>query len=231
MNTIIDQIRSEIERLMKENSSSSGLEGRVLDLTYEDGINTALNDVLEILDTLQEQPVCEDVEMEIKETELEYQQRSERGEYPASIESIARHFYELGRQSKQKVCEELEEEIDRLWNSFADEVEGPHNIFDVYARLARHFAQWGAEHLRPADGKKWIYEDEYKKDLERLFNDGKQAMKEQMMKEAVEGEVVTTNKYTSVRYLSRYGTFRYFYGIGGGFQKGDKVKIIIVKED
>lgn len=44
--------------------------------------------------------------------------------------------------------EELEEEIDRLWESFADEMEGPHNLFDIYARLARHFAQWGAKHLK-----------------------------------------------------------------------------------
>lgn len=57
------------------------------------------------------------------------------------------------------------------------------------------------------------------------------AKMDEMIKGAAEGEVVTTNKYTSVRYLSRYGTFRYFYGIGGGFQKGDKVKVIIIKED
>lgn len=42
----------------------------------------------------------------------------------------------------------LEEEIDRLWGSFADEMEGPHNLFDIYARLARHFALWGVEHLK-----------------------------------------------------------------------------------
>lgn len=60
---------------------------------------------------LQEQPVCEDVEMEIKETELEYQQRSERGEYPASIESICRRFYELGRQSKQTEWTEKDKSI------------------------------------------------------------------------------------------------------------------------
>ena len=49
---------------------------------------------------------------------------------------------------EEPVSEELEEEIDRLWESFADEMEGPHNLFDIYARLARHFAEWGAEHLK-----------------------------------------------------------------------------------
>lgn len=53
----------------------------------------------------------------------------------------------IGRQSKPEVSKDLEKEIDRLWNSFADEMEGPHNIFDVYARLARHFAQWQKEQM------------------------------------------------------------------------------------
>lgn len=45
-------------------------------------------------------------------------------------------------------CNELEEEIDRIWNGgLSDELEGPHNLFDIMARLARHFAKWGAEHL------------------------------------------------------------------------------------
>ena len=98
---------------------------------------------------LQEQPVSEDVEMEIKETELEYQQRSERGEYPASIESIARHFYELGRQSKPKVCEGLEEEIKR-WLKEGEITDTRYDDYgdnDIEA-TARHFAQWGAEHLK-----------------------------------------------------------------------------------
>ena len=54
----------------------------------------------------------------------------------------------LDTLQEQPVCEGLEEEIGRLWESFADEMEGPHNLFDIYARLARHFAQWGAEHLK-----------------------------------------------------------------------------------
>lgn len=34
---------------------------------------------------------------------------------------------------------DLEKEIDRLWESFSEEMSGPHNLFDVYRRLARHF--------------------------------------------------------------------------------------------
>ena len=52
------------------------------------------------------------------------------------------------KESEKPIQDGLEEEINRLWESFADEMEGPHNLFDVYARLARHFAEWGAEHLK-----------------------------------------------------------------------------------
>jgi hypothetical protein len=54
----------------------------------------------------------------------------------------------LSTLESKKPMKGLEEEIDRLWESFADEMEGPHNLFDIYARLARHFAEWGAEHLK-----------------------------------------------------------------------------------
>lgn len=54
----------------------------------------------------------------------------------------------LSTLESEKPSDGLEKEIDRLWKSFADEMEGPHNLFDVYARLARHFAEWGAEHLK-----------------------------------------------------------------------------------
>ena len=52
------------------------------------------------------------------------------------------------------------------------------------------------------------------------------------MKDAVEGEVIKTNKHTSVRYKSYYGTDRYFYGIADKqFKAGDKVRIIILPEE
>lgn len=63
------------------------------------------------------------------------------------------------------------------------------------------------------------------------FKAGAEWQKKQMMKEAVEGEVIKTDKHTSVRYKAFYGTDRYFYGIADKqFKPGDKVRIIIVKE-
>ena len=64
------------------------------------------------------------------------------------------------------------------------------------------------------------------------FKAGAEWQKKQMMKEAVEGEVIKTDKHTSVRYKAFYGTDRYFYGIADKqFKPGDKVRIIIVKGD
>ncbi len=34
---------------------------------------------------------------------------------------------------------DLEKEIDRLWESFSEEMSGPHNLFDMYRRLAHYF--------------------------------------------------------------------------------------------
>ena len=83
------------------------------------------------------------------------------------IASCARYFYELGcrrtaemyddieynRQmaEEKQTVEGIDEEIDRLWESFSEEMSGPHNLFDVYRRLAHHFAEWGAEHLKRSE--------------------------------------------------------------------------------
>ena len=65
----------------------------------------------------------------------------------ATLKAILSFLSTLEESEKPMNQEDLEEEINRLWESFADEMEGPHNLFDIYARLARHFAEWGAEHL------------------------------------------------------------------------------------
>ena len=83
-----------------------------------------------------EQPVCEELEEEIK--------RYGKEEMPVVLESdlndIARHFYELGRQSKPKVSEDLEEEICRYFSKH------PVKFITMWTELkntALHFAQWG----------------------------------------------------------------------------------------
>lgn len=66
----------------------------------------------------------------------------------SAYDAILSFLSTLEKSEKPMNLEDLEEEINRLWESFADEMEGPHNLFDIYARLARHFAEWGAEHLK-----------------------------------------------------------------------------------
>lgn len=80
------------------------------------------------------------------------------------VKNAAHHFFELGCRRTADMCDEieynrqraeeaemtkgLEEEIDRLWESFSEEMSGPHNLFDMYRRLARHFAKWGKNNLK-----------------------------------------------------------------------------------
>jgi hypothetical protein len=92
--------------------------------------------------------------------------------YLTDVMNVTKWLKSLRPQPKQ---EGLEEEINRLWESFADEMEGPHNLFDIYARLARHFAKWGADHAP-------LPEDTV------LFNKGVEEGKRLMMEEAYDGE-------------------------------------------
>lgn len=94
--------------------------------------------------------------------------------------------------------EELEAEIDRLWESFADEMEGPHNLYDIYARLAHHFAEW---------------------------------QKQQMLKDAVEGKVLELGETYKDLTISVEGKELNEALHPLGVKDGDKVKVIIVKED
>ena len=65
-----------------------------------------------------------------------------------------------------------------------------------------------------------------------IYQKGVKEGKRLMMEEAVEGEVIKTDKHTSIRYKSFYGTDRYFYGIADKqFKAGDKVRIIILPNE
>ena len=106
---------------------------------------------------------------------------------------------------EQPVCEELEEEINRYYSDNFYELP-PFSIID---EVARHFAQWQKEH-----------DDKETAELLTIAHlQGSDQMREQMMKGAVEGEV-ENGIYLSGMECSRMG-----------LKLGDKVRIIIVKED
>ena len=148
------------------------------------------------IDKMTEQPVCEGFEEE-------YKNYVENDPVYSTLvngivgRSIARHFYELGRQSKPKVSEDLETEVERcVYEPFFDldgvAVKGATHYLTVedVADIARHFAQW---------------------------------QKEQMIRSAVEGEIVGsvgTKQWVESNYLDN--------NIG---KPGDKVRIVFVKEE
>lgn len=102
---------------------------------------------------------------------------------PRQAKNIARHFFELGRaRNEQPECGcsekpnnllqqhpevDLENEINKVWdNGLSDELAGPHNNFDICAKLARYFAEWGAIHL---NARKEQPEVDLEKELDRYL--------------------------------------------------------------
>ena len=169
------------------------------------------------------EPVCEDLEEEIN---LAWG-KLEKDYSPSALDkttiivsglvgekqfsNIARHFYELGRQSKPKVSEGLEEE-------YKDYVEND----PVYSKLvnrnagldiARHFAQWQAK------------QDQETIELaeDHAYLAGAVNEREKIMKEAVEGFIFQSADYYPKELIAHYD---------GELGMGDKVRIIILpKED
>ena len=267
----IDLIRAEIERRLSYYHPENANHGLASGFR-EDGKAIAYKELLSFLDTLKEQPVELDDAINNWQGKEAFPEGCGITPLPKAMEIVdktARHFYELGRQSKeqpllpgfeneqpgipgkdfvpvawcdaleqygiwrivrveQPVCEELEEEIEKSIPLPYGFLEVEHsNMESVYSReqmktIASHFAKWQKEQ----DDK------ELSEKIASAYQLGLADKEKQMMKEAVEGKVIKTDKHTSVRYESFYGTRRYFYGIANKqFKPGDKVRIIIVKED
>ena len=166
MNTI-EIIKAEIERLYKTYRKKSKTEN---ESQYYLGMADGLDLFEQYLDTLQEQPVCEDIGDE--------------------VEKVRQQFPEVG--------------------------------FAKVSRIAHHFAQWQKE----KDAKRWEEDGTtfvplsvHEEAKQRSYKEGKKSMKEQMMKEAVEGRVVDAGIFATYNTPVEYT------------HPGDKVKVIIVKED
>ena len=233
MNTIKDQIRAEIKRLKRQlirGACSAQIE---METNCKD---EAYNEVLAKLDTLKEQPV--ELEKEIKETfDKDITTLKSFGAYSR----FARHFYNLGRQSKdQPVCEGLEEEIYNYANTIAEGTP----LFEIIPQTARHFAQWQKEQMMKEAVEGTIFPTIRTKEIdEQMFDNiisrfnGEhfkyemlQAMKRWLVElrkklfllnEAVkvEGEVTETCGIASIWIKTKQ------------FKHGDKVKLIIIKEE
>ena len=139
---------------------------------------------------------------------------------------IARHFYELGKQSKEPVNEDLEAEIKRYEASLpesatVDPFEGHPTLEDV----ARHFANWQKEQMIQDCSVQASYEAEIEKAEERGYN----LCKEQMLKDAVDANIMLTLHDKTGDVSLHTG----FLPKELGIKYDDKVKIVVIpiKED
>lgn len=119
-------------------------------------------------------------------------------------------------ESKKPMQEDLEEEIHKYnkerFDEYFPEQDGDFisevDFITCLDKVARHFAKWGAEHTP-------LPEDTV------LFNKGVEEGKRLMMEDAVEGTITCHN-------LNRYVLIS---GLDESLTYGDKVRLIIVKED
>lgn len=125
---------------------------------------------------------------------------------------------------KKAIKKYVDARLDKTYEAYGEHRQKQLSKFDAYdiEEAIEYGAKWQMEQTR---GKKWIFEDEYHKDMERAFQDGRDEMREQMMKEAVEGKVrniILHENGDEVHYSITYPKGKNQYSIN------DKVKIIIL---
>ena len=193
--SIIEQIKAEVERhkeLFKEAAEVGNY--------YAGARLDEANEILSFLDTLQEQPVCEELEEAAQHDAICTYTMPEDGD----IEKVfkvqeARVFHEIGFKAganwqKQQDSLHILETCKENGDSFTSE---------ALEEAAKEYV----DDTNPADS---FYD---------AFKDGALWMREQMLKEAVEGRVVDAGIFATYNTPVEYT------------HPGDKVKIIIVKED
>ena len=222
----IEKIRAKLENEMGEITYGIG---------EPKGVYQFCEELLSFLDTLEEPEVVnnltDDSTKAVRLPDGRYVTEKLAREIPTYKElkelALAQHnFYGL-RHNEEPVSEELEKQCKMMADSLVQglPIECAKAIPDIKECIViavRHGANWQKEQMM----------DEWLKDRDGCFwdgvNEGKKAMSEQMMKEAVEMEVGCIDDLPlqlfclsgkeRVQFLSKY-------------KKGDKVKLIICKED
>lgn len=182
--------------------------------------------ILSFIDTLEEEPDNEDLNEEIKSFVAEYGYES--SEILLLIATVARHFAKWGAEHLRDTTKMIDKSLEEtaaafVWDVMENDYYGPSELSkrlrptsklnDFYEALAEIFiagAKWQVEHAP-------LPEDTV------LFQKGVEEGKRLMMEEAVEGEVYLYHSY------NRDAT-----AILVDIPKenlGDKVRVIIVKED
>lgn len=132
-----DLLRKEIERRKIAYRSSDNLQDAI---RYDE-----ITDLLAFIDTLpeQEHPIYQ-----LNQILLDWVREAKTDkEQEARFEAYKR-FFELYdeymmQEPEQPASEGLEEELDETWLEYCEDVD-----YLVYASIARHFAEWGATHLK-----------------------------------------------------------------------------------
>lgn len=163
-----DQLKVEIERLKQENSISDDKEYAQYELDVACGYDMALEKVLLILNSLQQEHPEVDLEKEITRTYHDGSVADTSDMDHNDYENIARHFYELGcrhvavmyddiEYKEQMVDElttkELVDEIVEEYKKYVDDdpVFSKHVNKVAGISIARHFAEWGAKQVKSND--------------------------------------------------------------------------------
>ena len=207
--SIIEQIKAEVERLKGDYRITNPYDKRAIRVCEK---------LLSFLSTLQEQPVKTDIVEDLKhylattpkEKQIkDWEELKEWGKVNPSVSEF------LGWE--QPVCVDLEEAA----KEYSKKVSSGHHYADIICSFIDG-ATWQKEQME----ERWL------KDRDGCFWDGveegKKAMREQMLKEAVERIV----KEDAGGYPYIDATELYDYTEDKPLaKKGDKVRIVIVKED
>jgi hypothetical protein len=133
-------------------------------------------------------------------------------------------------ESEKSRQDGLKEEIESYWKE-----NGPmsHAEYDRLAKCARHFVKWQKEQDEISkvnyEGARAVYDNtvqHLQEKIDEKYELGKKDMKEQMMKEAVEGEVYKFGEVAYVKERNNAELTKYL----SQFNNGDRVKIIVIHE-
>ena len=213
----VQKIRAEIERLYNQSledenrQADRGLECAA-NVSY--GKSKACKELLSFIDSMQEEPTIPDI--------------------------VDEHWWEM--LGEEPANEDLEKEIEIYMGTnlecHSDALRYPIESWGI--KIARHFAAWQKEQDKQwlAENHKHIFakgRDSMKQQildsnttLQRTFELGKQEMKQQMMKEAVNGtfsfgELADGTPIDSIFVLDKEARSKY--------KEGEKVKLLIIKEE
>lgn len=197
MNTIIEQIKAEVEKRLKNTRdymNGAGMKYKGPKYHASRGRESAYDAILSFISTLESEKPINPADA-MKEIEEKIALVKQRGTWDGV--DVDKYMDEVRGREPEKPMDGLEEEVEREWN----DCDGKHSDTDYhiveltkddFLSIARHFAQWGVEQAR-----------------------------DQMMKEAVEGEYgYFSNASKTILPSGKLN-----------IKEGDKVRIIVCKNE